>query len=106
VKGGKARIAGQLVETANAKSVKDGKGRLEIGIRPEFVQFAKKGLPVDVVKVSDAGRFRIVETKSAGGSVKLLVKEGETIPAGKAHLAFDPAHTRVYEGSWMAGARR
>ena len=106
MKGGKARIAGQVVEAVNAKSVKIGHGTLEIGIRPEFVSFARKGLAVDVVKVSDAGRFRIVETKSAGKSVKLLVKEGETIPAGKAHLAFDPGHTRVYENGWMAGARR
>ena len=106
VKGGKARIAGQVVEAVNAKLVKIGHGTLEIGIRPEFVSFARKGLAVDVVKVSDAGRFRIVETKGAGGGIKLLVKEGETIPVGKAHLAFDPGHTRVYENGWMAGTGR
>jgi glycerol transport system ATP-binding protein len=105
VKGGKARVAGQTVEAVNAKAVKDGNGKLEIGIRPEFVNFAKQGLRVDVVKVSDAGRFRIVETRSAGGGVKLLVKEGEAIPVGQAHLAFDPEHTRVYRDGWLAGAR-
>ncbi|MGQ0485052.1 MAG: ABC transporter ATP-binding protein [Hyphomicrobiales bacterium] len=105
MKGGKAHVAGRPIEAANAEAIKDGNGKLEIGVRPEFVRFAKAGFPVDVVKVSDAGRFRIVETKSAGGSIKLLVKEGETIPAGKAHLAFDLAHTRIYEDSWMAGVR-
>ena len=28
------------------------------------------------------------------------------IPAGSAHLRFDPAHTQVYEDGWMVGARR
>ncbi len=66
---------------------------------------AKSGIAADVVKVSDAGRFRIVETRSHGATIKLLLPEGATVPEGRTHLAFDRAHTQIYEDSWMAGAQ-
>jgi glycerol transport system ATP-binding protein len=105
VKGGRASFAGHAVKTGNAAHYKGDGGRLEIGVRPEFVSFAKAGIPADIVKVSDAGRFRIVETRAAERSIKLLVPEGAAIPEGRAHLAFDPQHTQVYEDGWMVGAR-
>ena len=105
VTGGKASFAGHMVETGNAGGFKSRGGRLELGVRPEFVSFAAAGIPVDVVRVSDAGRFHVVETRAGGRSIKLLVKEGDAIPEGKAHLAFDPGHTQIYEDGWMAGAR-
>jgi glycerol transport system ATP-binding protein len=105
VKGGKAFFAGKAIETGNAKDYK-GKGtRLELGVRPEFVSLANSGIPTDVVRVSDAGRYRIVETRTADCSIKLLVPEGKAIPEGKAHLAFDAAHTQIYEDGWIVGAR-
>src|SRR4051794_5900533 len=62
VKGGHAVFAGHLVETVNAGAYRgNGKG-LELGIRPEFVTFGEQGIPVEIVKVLDAGRYRIVET--------------------------------------------
>jgi glycerol transport system ATP-binding protein len=105
VKGGKALFAGHAVETGNGKAVRPGGSRLEIGVRPEFVKFAAKGIPVDVVRAADAGRFRIVEARAAGHIIKLLVPEGEAVPEGRSTLAFDPVHTQVYEDGWMAGAR-
>jgi glycerol transport system ATP-binding protein len=105
VKGGKAFFAGRAVETANAKVYQgDGRG-LELGVRPEFVSFAKSGIPVDVVKVADAGRFRIVETQAAARKIKLLVPEGMAIPEGRAHLAFDRDHTQIYDNGWIVGGR-
>jgi glycerol transport system ATP-binding protein len=101
VKGGKATFAGQAVSTGNAKRYKGDGGKLEIGVRPEFVTFAKKGIAADIVKVADAGRFRIVETRAAGHTVKLLLPEDKAIPGTKAFLAFDPARTQVYENGWM-----
>jgi glycerol transport system ATP-binding protein len=103
VKGGKALVAGSAIDAFNVKAAKLGPA--ELGIRPEFVSFAKKGLDVDIVKVADIGRVRIVEARlSTGHSVKLVVEEGLEIPAKKAKLAFDPDHTFVYENSWLAGS--
>jgi glycerol transport system ATP-binding protein len=104
VKGGKAMFAGRVVEAANAGDA-SGKGKSEIGVRPEFVTIAKEGIAADVVKVADAGRFHIVEARSHGHTVKLLVPEGDPVPEGNIHLAFNRAHTQVYEDGWMAGAR-
>jgi glycerol transport system ATP-binding protein len=105
LRGGKAFFGGELVEAGNATAAR-GTGRSELGVRPEFVSIAGSGIPAEVVRVSDAGRYRIVETRSQGHSIKLLLKEGESVPEGGTFLAFDPAHTQVYEDGWMAGARR
>ena len=51
-------------------------------------------------------RYRIVETRSHGHNIKLLLKEGSEVPRGSTFLSFDPSHTQVYEDSWMAGAHR
>jgi glycerol transport system ATP-binding protein len=101
VKGGVAQLAGAPIETINAKLHKGGAGKLELGVRPEFVTFAAKGIPVDIVKVADTGRHRIVETRGAAGTIKMLVNEGAEIPAGKATVAFEPGHTQIYQDGWM-----
>ena len=104
IKGGKAFFAGRVVETGNAEDCSGG-GKIEIGVRPEFVSFATTGIPADIVKVADAGRYRIVETRAGGAAVKLLVPEGQPVPEGAAHLAFDAAHTQIYRDGWIAGDR-
>ena len=53
-----------------------------------------------MIKVSDAGRCRIVETKHTHNTIKLLVPEGGR-PASGAHVHFDPAYRQVYEEGWM-----
>ncbi len=102
--GGKAFIGDQQIEAANATAARGGS--LEVGVRPEFVSFAKMGVDAEVVRVSDIGRYRVVETRVMGKTVKLIVPEGYAIPEGKAKLAFDPSHTQVYADGWLAGAAR
>ena len=81
-----------------------GARRLEIGVRPEFVRLAGTGIPAEVVKVSDAGRHRIIEARANGSRIHLLAPMDADIPEGAAHLAFDPARTRVYADGWLTGA--
>jgi glycerol transport system ATP-binding protein len=104
---GMAFYAGQPVETRNAAAggtTGAANGTVEIGVRPEFVTFADDGIAVDVVAVSDAGRFKIVETRRGEDTIKLLVSEGQPVPDGRGHLRFDPAHTQVYVDGWMIGS--
>jgi glycerol transport system ATP-binding protein len=98
---GGAIVAGQRIEIANGPKVRGDGGKLQLGVRPEFVSFAPAGLPVTVTKVADAGRYRIVETRLDGHSVRLLVSEGMPVPEGAAHLAFDSRRSWVYRDGWM-----
>jgi glycerol transport system ATP-binding protein len=98
---GAAVFAGRRIETTN--KAEGAMGRTEIGIRPEFVAFDENGMDARVVKVSDAGRFNIVETECAGQSVKMLVPEGAEIPSEQARIAFRPESTRIYADGWLCG---
>jgi glycerol transport system ATP-binding protein len=101
VDGGTAVFGGQPVESVNAKAYRGNGKLLELGVRPEFVRFAPQGIPVEIVKIADAGRYRIVETRHREGTIKLLVPEGAEIPSDGARVEFDPTHTQVYEDGWM-----
>jgi len=98
---GAAIFAGRKIATTNRAS--GDVAAPEIGIRPEFVHFAEDGLPARVVKVSDAGRFRIVEVTCAGHAVKLLVGESDAIPDGEVRIAFPAENTRIYSNGWLCG---
>ena len=100
--GGAARIAGRPVATANALGAAPG-GRVEIGVRPEFVRFSAAGIPVQVVRVSDIGRHKIVETRHGGTAIRLLLEEQASVPSEHACVSFDPAHTHLYVDGWLAG---
>ena len=102
VDSGKVYLGDNPVSIANDAASATG-GALEIGVRPEFVRFDDQGMPANVVKVSDAGRHRIVETHCADQVVRLLVAEGVEIPADGVRLAFDTANTRLYADGWLAG---
>ncbi len=85
------------IENRAAVAAADLRGRrIELGVRPEFVSFAETGLPVTIGKVSDTGRFRVVETTAGEAVIRLLLNEDQPIPADNAHLRFDPAFTRIY----------
>jgi glycerol transport system ATP-binding protein len=101
VNGGRAMFAGAPVEAANAALWRGNGKTLELGVRPEFIAFAASGIPVEVVKVLDAGRHRIVETRHAGHSIRLLVPEDEPVPQGGTHVRFRPDHTQVYADGWI-----
>ena len=103
IEGGQAVFAGTILKTSN-KAGGDA-GVNEIGVRPEHVRFAKSGLNARVVKVSDAGRFNIVDAECGGHVVKLLVKEGDAIPSEAAKIEFIPERTRIYQDGWLAGRR-
>ncbi len=104
VRDGGAFFQGVHVPIAEGIGRTEGSRRLEIGVRPEFVRFADAGIPVEVVKVSDAGRHRIIETRANATRIHLLAPVGGPVPEGTAHLAFDPARTRLYADGWLAGA--
>jgi glycerol transport system ATP-binding protein len=103
VENGVVRFAGLPVATANRAGDPTAGKRTEIGVRPEFVRFADRGIPVRVMRVSDTGRHQIVETRHADTVIRMVVGEQDVVPSDDAHLGFDPAFTRLYVDGWLAG---
>jgi glycerol transport system ATP-binding protein len=105
---GRPTFLGNTVPVASGIEVPHD-GKLEIGIRPEFIKFngsigdTGPAIPVEITKVADAGRFRIVETRAKEHRIRLLVPEGDPIPSGAAQLKFDPKHTHLYRDGWLVG---
>ena len=103
VNNGTAWFGGQPVAVSN-QIPKDLNGKkLEIGVRPEFVSLADSGIAITIDKVSDAGRFRIVDARHGENRIHFLVGEDINIPLDTAHIAFDPSQTRLYADSWLVG---
>jgi glycerol transport system ATP-binding protein len=101
---GAAFVAGQRV--ALEGPVSKGEGRIEVGVRPEFVSLVAPGtdgaLAATVRKATDLGRHGVVEAL-VGGTRVAAVTEGELPAQGDTvHLAFDPARTRAYRDGWIA----
>lgn len=83
----------------------DLKGKLEVGVRPEFVKFADEGIPVEIEKVEDLGRYQVVTTKHESMKIKMVVSEDQQIPSEGAKIDFDPENTRIYQDDWVVEGR-
>lgn len=76
-----------------------GKPKLELGVRPEYVKLTADGIPAEIARVEDAGRFRIVRALVQGHPIAVMLQEGEEIPADP-HVSFDPKGVHLYADSW------
>ena len=109
VEGRIARVAGGTVDLGQAYAPPGGK--VQIGVRPEFVQLASggEGLPATVERVEDVGRHKIVRLSLAGVPISAILAEGEPVPASDVRSVFDPARISVYADDWRVspqGAQR
>jgi len=91
---------GHVIATARPLSGAPA-GKLEIGIRPEFVDFASVGIPVAIDKVEDLGRYQVVTVSHGSSVIKMIVNEGRTIPSESPKIRFNPNHTLVYRDDWV-----
>ena len=81
--------------------IPSGGGQLQLGVRPEFVQFDHDGIPVRVNKVDDLGKYRIADVEAAGERLKIIVPEGDDIPGERPAVRFQPAQTHCYLDGWL-----
>lgn len=80
----------------------DLNGKVEIGVRPEFVALTKgDGLPVNVRRVEDVGRHKIVRADLFGNEINILAREGMEISPDMNRVTFDPQHVNVYVNDWL-----
>lgn len=96
--GNVAVVAGhQLVLGADYQAPPEG--RLELGIRPEFVRFTgnvEGALPVTIEAVDDVGRHRIAKVRLDGHLLNIIVPEGQEIAATDHRVVFDPDKCGIY----------
>jgi glycerol transport system ATP-binding protein len=106
VEGATAFVEGQAIHLNRAYRPADAGQRIELGIRPEFVQLqpSGSGLPVLVRRIDDLGRARIARVELAGRMLSASVPEALAIDGDRAALVFDPLHVHIYaDGHLVAG---
>ncbi|WP_299815590.1 ABC transporter ATP-binding protein [uncultured Jannaschia sp.] len=106
VDGRTGRIGGAEVDLGAVHET--GRGRLQIGVRPEFVALRAggAGVPARVRRVEDVGRHKIVRLDVGGTPASAILPEHETVPAGVDRVVFDPAGINVYENDWRVEPAR
>jgi glycerol transport system ATP-binding protein len=98
VDGNVARVGGCDVPLARTYASLAGRGRIEIGVRPEFlsVRSGEDGLPTTIRRVEDTGRHKIVRGEFNGLALTALVDEDDVVPEGDVRFVADPACVHVY----------
>jgi len=100
---GSAVFAGRAVQAVNSTQMDANGHRLELGIRPEFVRFDEMGFDVEIVRVDDLGRYQLVTARREENTIKVILREGDTVPSENPRVSFDPGHTWLYADGWALG---
>ena len=105
VAGDRLRLGGR--EIALGRGYPRLEGRVEAGIRPEFVRMAPpgEGLPISISRVEDIGRFKIVRARLDGHGFDAVLPEGSAVPEG-ASAVVDPARINIYRDSHLVRGER
>ena len=103
IDGKMAQVAGSPIELGAAYQPPNGK--VQIGVRPEFVHLSDTGIPARVTRVEDVGRHKIIRLDVDGHPISAIAEEGDTIHEGASHITFDPAGINVYADDWRVNAK-
>ena len=99
VEGSTAHLDGASIPLAHGYGPLDG--RVEIGVRPEYVRLSQtEGLPVTVNRVEDVGRHKIIRAEVFGHDINIIAGEDEQVSTDMNRVVFDPDHVNVYANDW------
>ena len=97
VAGAQAYIGNNAVALGQAYAPLPADGRVQIGVRPDFVTLAPSGgPPVQVQRIADFGRKRLAHVTLGGLPLVATVPDGMTSIGSEACVRFDPARVLVY----------
>ncbi|MCB2052735.1 MAG: ABC transporter ATP-binding protein, partial [Geminicoccaceae bacterium] len=92
------------VWAARAREKPDSK--LELGIRPEFLDVVGEdsgdSVPVQILKVENLGNFQLITVGLGPHAMMVRVPEDRPVPDGFGHMRFDPAMTKLYTDGRLA----
>jgi glycerol transport system ATP-binding protein len=98
VEGDRAHIGSQVLQLAQGIAATAPDGKMEIGIRPEYLRVERggRGLPVQVRRVDDIGRIKIVHCLLEGMPIAAIASEDAEIPADGVMLVPEQTQIHVY----------
>jgi len=97
MKGGKVKLVDGSTLDVDANGLKDGQS-VTLGIRPEHLQLAKKGVAGEVLVVEPLGMTTQVAIKGLGQLLTLMAMERTSLtPGEKVALAVEPARVHVFD---------
>ncbi|HEY6716405.1 MAG TPA: ABC transporter ATP-binding protein [Reyranella sp.] len=102
VEGRQARIAGHSLGLDKSYGALPAGARIEIGIRPEFVDVAAPApglLSAEIERIDDLGRARFARLRVGNLKLAARMPKGLSIAGSAAGLVFDPAQIHVYADS-------
>jgi glycerol transport system ATP-binding protein len=106
--GGEAVLDGARVplDAETARRAHNATGRLQLGIRPEFLRFdpqGRDGAPVRVEQLDDLGNYQILTVRLGADRLKVKVPEDAEPPGEEGALVFPPDWTRLYADGALVG---
>ena len=103
VSGREARIGGHVIALNRTYSGLNG-AKIEIGVRPEFVDVATPApdlLTATIERIDDLGRMRFARVRVGDAKFAGRLPQGFSPSGDTAGLRFDPAHVHVYVDSLL-----
>ncbi len=108
VKGNEAKIDGHTIRLNRTYDSLPIGAKIEIGVRPEFVQVAAPApglLSAKIERIDDLGRVRFARVRIGDVKFAATVPNGFSVSDNTAGLVFDPAHIHVYADSLLVEGR-
>ncbi len=104
VDGTTAQIEG--VEVALGAGYRPEKGKVQIGVRPEFVKLSTdgSGLPARITRVEDVGRHKIIRLDVGGREINAIADEDANVSADVNHIVLQTEGINVYADDWRVAA--
>ena len=103
IDGATAKIAGVPVPLGAGYAPVGGK--VQVGVRPEFIRLSDTGIPARITRVEDVGRHKVIRLDVEGHKVSAIADEGASIPDGSSHITFDAEGINVYADDWRVTAQ-
>jgi glycerol transport system ATP-binding protein len=102
IEGGRVRVPGTAL-ALDAATPPANANKLEIGIRPEFLEIADvpdaRDLEALIERVDDLGNFRLATVRLGEHRLIAKIDEGRAIGADRCHLRFPERFTKLYADS-------
>ena len=107
VEGNVAQVNGAsiVLDEETAAKGRKAKGKLELGIRPMYLEVHSEALDgmvqARVRVIEDLGSYKIVTLTLAGKTLRATLPADKPVPEGEAWLAFPPQRTRLFADGWL-----